>query len=72
MIKGLLIGRFESYTIRRYGAWNEYAVTAWQHLGRTVYNFIGKQKIRGHYVITRRPSLNISPWVNSLIITIDL
>ncbi|XP_070531316.1 alpha-N-acetylglucosaminidase isoform X2 [Cardiocondyla obscurior] len=54
---------FESYATRRYGAWNEYAVNAWRYLGRTVYNFIGTERIRGHYVITRRPSLNILPWV---------
>ncbi|EFN75548.1 Alpha-N-acetylglucosaminidase [Harpegnathos saltator] len=54
---------FESYATRRYGAWNEYAVAAWKHLGRTIYNFVGIERIRGHYVITRRPSLNISPWV---------
>ncbi|XP_020300841.1 alpha-N-acetylglucosaminidase [Pseudomyrmex gracilis] len=52
---------FENYATRRYGAWNEYTTAAWQYLGRTVYNFIGTERIRGHYVITRRPSLNISP-----------
>ncbi|XP_025075204.1 alpha-N-acetylglucosaminidase isoform X2 [Pogonomyrmex barbatus] len=54
---------FENYATRRYGAWNEYTVATWQYLGRTVYNFMGTQRIRGHYVITRRPSLNISPWI---------
>ncbi|XP_032679060.1 alpha-N-acetylglucosaminidase [Odontomachus brunneus] len=54
---------FERYATRRYGAWNEYAVAAWKRLGKTVYNFVGIERIRGHYVITRRPSLNISPWV---------
>ncbi|XP_070164978.1 alpha-N-acetylglucosaminidase isoform X3 [Polyergus mexicanus] len=54
---------FENYAVRRYGAWNGYAMDFWQYLGRTVYNFIGTQKIRGHYVITRRPSLNILSWV---------
>ncbi|KAK0077799.1 hypothetical protein PV325_003443, partial [Microctonus aethiopoides] len=42
-------------------AW-QYATTAWRILGRTVYDFIGLERIRGHYVITRRPSLKIQPW----------
>ncbi|XP_012534782.1 alpha-N-acetylglucosaminidase isoform X2 [Monomorium pharaonis] len=58
-----LVDWFASYATRRYGAWNDYAVTTWKYLGGTVYNFNGTEKIRGHYVITRRPSLNISPWV---------
>ena len=53
---------FENYACRRYGACNEYTVAAWQNLGRTVYNFVGARKMRGHYVITRRPSLNFTPW----------
>ncbi|XP_012141442.2 N-acetyl-alpha-glucosaminidase [Megachile rotundata] len=53
---------FENYASRRYGVWNEYAVSAWQSLGRTVYNFSGTRKIRGKYVISRRPSLNLSTW----------
>ncbi|XP_076231245.1 N-acetyl-alpha-glucosaminidase [Calliopsis andreniformis] len=53
---------FENYASRRYGAWNEYAVAAWKNLGRTVYNYAGALKIRGRYVITRRPNLNIIPW----------
>ncbi|XP_033348225.1 alpha-N-acetylglucosaminidase [Bombus vosnesenskii] len=51
---------FEDYASRRYGAWNEYAVAAWKNLGSTVYNFRGISKIRGKYVITRRPSLNLA------------
>ncbi|KAL6432098.1 hypothetical protein ACFW04_006666 [Cataglyphis niger] len=54
---------FQNYAVRRYGTWNDYTMISWQYLGRTVYNYIGAQKIRGHYVITRRPSLNISSWV---------
>ncbi|XP_076761430.1 N-acetyl-alpha-glucosaminidase [Xylocopa sonorina] len=53
---------FENYATRRYGAWNEYAVAAWKTLGRTVYNFSGYERIRGKYVITRQPALNISTW----------
>ncbi|XP_063987434.1 alpha-N-acetylglucosaminidase isoform X2 [Diachasmimorpha longicaudata] len=53
---------FENYATRRYGAWNEYATDAWRLLGRTVYNFVGIERIRGHYVLTRRPSLNIKTW----------
>ncbi|KAK2582551.1 hypothetical protein KPH14_004842 [Odynerus spinipes] len=53
---------FENYATRRYGVWNEYAVDAWKNLGRTIYNFFGLEKIRGKYVITRRPSLKLYPW----------
>ncbi|KZC08048.1 Alpha-N-acetylglucosaminidase [Dufourea novaeangliae] len=53
---------FENYASRRYGAWNEFAVTAWKSLGRTVYNFSGLKRVRGRYVITRRPSMNLTPW----------
>nr|XP_034181027.1 alpha-N-acetylglucosaminidase [Osmia lignaria] len=53
---------FENYASRRYGVWNEYAVIAWKNLGKTVYNYNGYQKIRGKYVISQRPSLNLSPW----------
>ncbi|XP_054015935.1 alpha-N-acetylglucosaminidase [Hylaeus anthracinus] len=53
---------FENYASRRYGAWNEYSSTAWKALGRTVYNFAGTAKVRGRYVVTRRPSLNLKPW----------
>lgn len=55
--------RFEQFATRRYGAWNEYATNAWKILGNTVYNFVGIERVRGHYVITRRPSLKIKPWV---------
>lgn len=37
---------------------------AWQELGSTIYNYSEILNIRGHYVITRRPSLNIQIWVN--------
>ncbi|KAF7987757.1 hypothetical protein HCN44_003620 [Aphidius gifuensis] len=53
---------FENYATRRYGAWNEYASKAWITLGNTVYNFDGIERVRGHYVITKRPSLKIKPW----------
>ncbi|XP_046616013.1 alpha-N-acetylglucosaminidase isoform X1 [Neodiprion virginianus] len=54
---------FERYAARRYGAWNEYAVQAWQKLRLSVYSFTGLERIRGKYTITRRPSLKINPWV---------
>ncbi|XP_057318664.1 alpha-N-acetylglucosaminidase [Microplitis mediator] len=53
---------FENYSIRRYGEWNEYAAETWNILGKTIYNFIGLERIRGHYVITMRPKENIKPW----------
>ncbi|XP_020709840.2 alpha-N-acetylglucosaminidase [Athalia rosae] len=53
---------FEKYATRRYGAWNEYAVQAWQKLRTSAYDFNGPQRIRGKYVITRHPSTKINPW----------
>ncbi|XP_031787626.1 alpha-N-acetylglucosaminidase isoform X1 [Nasonia vitripennis] len=53
---------FENYAVRRYGQADESIRTSWQELGRELYNYDGKTKIRGHYVITKRPSLNIEPW----------
>ncbi|XP_034938192.1 alpha-N-acetylglucosaminidase isoform X2 [Chelonus insularis] len=53
---------FKNYASRRYGCKNEYAVEAWKFLQNSVYNFNGTQRIRGHYVITRRPSMRISTY----------
>ncbi|XP_043288874.1 alpha-N-acetylglucosaminidase [Venturia canescens] len=57
-----LIQWFEDYSTRRYGSSNEASLAAWRVLSRTVYRFSGIQRIRGHYVITRRPSLKINTW----------
>ncbi|CAG5103669.1 Similar to NAGLU: Alpha-N-acetylglucosaminidase (Homo sapiens) [Cotesia congregata] len=53
---------FENYSVRRYGGRNEYASQTWNILGKTIYNFIGLERIRGHYVITMRPKGNIKTW----------
>lgn len=63
--------RFENYSIRRYGGWNEYAAETWNILGKTIYNFIGLERIRGHYVITMRPKENIKPWVIYLVYAVE-
>ncbi|CAG9786889.1 unnamed protein product [Diatraea saccharalis] len=48
------------YAERRYGCNN--TTDAWKLLLHSVYNFEGLNKIRGKYVVTRRPSLRIKPW----------
>ncbi|XP_073954416.1 N-acetyl-alpha-glucosaminidase [Choristoneura fumiferana] len=48
------------YAERRYGC-NDTA-PAWRHLLNSVYSFDGLNKIRGKYVVTRRPSFRIKPW----------
>ncbi|XP_014210831.1 alpha-N-acetylglucosaminidase [Copidosoma floridanum] len=53
---------FANYAIRRYGVADDSTRIAWQELGSTVYNYNDTRNIRGHYVITRRPSLKIEPW----------
>ncbi|XP_063537881.1 alpha-N-acetylglucosaminidase [Cydia strobilella] len=49
-----------AYAERRYGC-NETA-SAWRYLLKSVYSFDGLNKIRGKYVVTRRPSFRIRPW----------
>ncbi|XP_047998662.1 alpha-N-acetylglucosaminidase [Leguminivora glycinivorella] len=49
-----------AYAERRYGC-NETA-SAWHYLLKSVYSFDGLNKIRGKYVVTRRPSFRIKPW----------
>ncbi|CAH2087845.1 unnamed protein product [Euphydryas editha] len=48
------------YAERRYGC-NKTA-TAWKYLLKSVYNFSGLNRIRGKYVVTKRPSFRIRPW----------
>lgn len=50
----------EEYAERRYGC--NVTGSAWRYLLKSVYSFNGLNKIRGKYVITRRPSLRIKPW----------
>ncbi|XP_076644057.1 N-acetyl-alpha-glucosaminidase [Halictus rubicundus] len=53
---------FADYATRRYGAKDQNITLAWQLLGRSVYSFTGNSRVRGRYVITRRPSLKLVPW----------
>lgn len=48
------------YAERRYGC--NSTTNAWRYLLRSVYSFNGKERVRGKYVITRRPSFKITPW----------
>ena len=48
------------YAERRYGC--NATAEAWKHLLKSVYSFNGLNRVRGKYVITRRPSLKIKPW----------
>lgn len=48
------------YAERRYGC-NDTA-PAWRYLLNSVYSFDGLNKVRGKYVVTRRPSFKIKPW----------
>lgn len=48
------------YAERRYGC--NTTSSAWRYLLRSVYSFDGLNRIRGKYVITRRPSFRIRPW----------
>ncbi|XP_050355480.1 alpha-N-acetylglucosaminidase [Nymphalis io] len=48
------------YAERRYGC--NLTATAWRYLLKSVYSFDGLNRIRGKYVITRRPSFTIRPW----------
>lgn len=50
----------EEYAERRYGCNTTGSV--WRYLLRSVYSFNGLNRIRGKYVITRRPSFKIKPW----------
>ncbi|CAH0718991.1 unnamed protein product, partial [Brenthis ino] len=48
------------YAERRYGC--NVTTSAWRYLLKSVYNFKGLNRMRGKYVVTRRPSFNIRPW----------
>ncbi|XP_034836377.1 alpha-N-acetylglucosaminidase [Maniola hyperantus] len=48
------------YAERRYGC--NATARAWRYLLKSVYNFEGLNRIRGKYVVTRRPSFKIRPW----------
>ncbi|KAF4517969.1 hypothetical protein B566_EDAN005336 [Ephemera danica] len=59
---------FNDYATRRYGIQNSNATEAWQLLKNSVYNFNdSNSKIRGKYIMCRRPSLKLKPvvWYNA-------
>lgn len=48
------------YAERRYGC--NATTEAWTYLLKSVYDFNGLNRVRGKYVVTRRPSFKIKPW----------
>ncbi|KAH8412433.1 hypothetical protein KR009_001982 [Drosophila setifemur] len=58
---------FRKFTHTRYGVQDERLEQAWVVLLNSVYSFHGLQKMRGQYVVTRRPSFNQEPftWYNA-------
>ncbi|KAH8249639.1 hypothetical protein KR032_011040 [Drosophila birchii] len=58
---------FRNFARTRYGVQDERLEQAWLLLKNSVYSFRGLQKMRGQYVVTRRPSFNQDPftWYNS-------
>ncbi|KOB71807.1 putative alpha-N-acetyl glucosaminidase [Operophtera brumata] len=48
------------YARRRYGC--DAASEAWKYLLKSVYSFNSLNKMRGKYVVTRRPSFRLKPW----------
>uniref|UniRef100_A0A2A4IUB9 Alpha-N-acetylglucosaminidase n=1 Tax=Heliothis virescens TaxID=7102 RepID=A0A2A4IUB9_HELVI len=48
------------YAERRYGC--KSAAEAWKYLLKSVYSFNGLNRVRGKYVVTRRPSFKLKPW----------
>lgn len=53
---------FRDYSRRRYGRQDNNVENAWEILKVTIYNFSGTERIRGHFAITRSPSLDITTW----------
>nr|NP_001260251.1 N-acetyl-alpha-glucosaminidase, isoform B [Drosophila melanogaster]NP_652045.1 N-acetyl-alpha-glucosaminidase, isoform A [Drosophila melanogaster]AAF52672.2 N-acetyl-alpha-glucosaminidase, isoform A [Drosophila melanogaster]AAL13967.1 LP03571p [Drosophila melanogaster]AGB92787.1 N-acetyl-alpha-glucosaminidase, isoform B [Drosophila melanogaster] len=58
---------FTNFSHSRYGVKDERLEQAWLLLKNSVYSFRGLQKMRGQYVVTRRPSFNQEPftWYNA-------
>lgn len=54
---------FDHFALTRYGVNQTDLVQAWQLLRTSVYSFHKLQRMRGKYVINRRPSLNLNPWI---------
>ncbi|XP_017060609.2 alpha-N-acetylglucosaminidase [Drosophila ficusphila] len=58
---------FRHFAYTRYGVKDDRLEKAWLLLKNSVYSFHGLQKMRGQYVVTRRPSFNQDPftWYNA-------
>lgn len=54
---------FDHFALTRYGVNDTGLAQAWQLLRNSVYHFHELQRMHGKYVINRRPSLNINPWI---------
>ncbi|KAL7739059.1 hypothetical protein ACLKA6_011395 [Drosophila palustris] len=54
---------FDHFTLARYGVNDTRLFQAWQLLRGSVYDFHGLQRMRGKYVLNRRPGLNLKPWI---------
>ncbi|XP_035784446.1 alpha-N-acetylglucosaminidase-like [Anopheles albimanus] len=56
---------FSEYAVARYGAGatGTAGQRAWDVFRRTVYNYVGLERMHGKYTFNRRPSTKISPWV---------
>lgn len=54
---------FDHFALTRYGVNQTDLAQAWQLLRTSVYSFHKLQRMRGKYVINRRPSLNLNPWI---------
>lgn len=50
----------EDYAKRRYAC--NATTGAWPYLLKSVYSYNGLKKIRGQYVVTKRPSFKLKPW----------
>ncbi|XP_066253772.1 alpha-N-acetylglucosaminidase [Euwallacea similis] len=53
---------FRNYSRRRYGKEDTNAESAWNVMQSTIYDFKDTGRLRGQFVITKTPSLNIVPW----------
>ncbi|XP_055851673.1 alpha-N-acetylglucosaminidase [Episyrphus balteatus] len=54
---------FGTFVSARYGSELGHLQKAWEYLKRSVYSYRGVLKIRGKYVVARRPATNLTPWV---------
>ncbi|XP_034474694.1 alpha-N-acetylglucosaminidase [Drosophila innubila] len=53
---------FDHFVLTRYGVNDTRLVQAWQLLRGSVYDFHGLNRMRGKYVLNRRPGLSLKPW----------